>query len=587
MVFMLSNYSQINKLLELKKCKRSIELYLRALWGESFSLECSDIDKDIPHSRVSGNKIILPNKIYLDQNHINYYRASAVHASLHFIYGNRPFEIKQFNLMQRSLIGLVEDLRIELLAIKIFPGLKSLWLAFHPQSETQNSALSLMARLSRSVLDADYKDESQWVQKGRNLIHSNTQLLHDANKSKDIGLILANDLGQMRMPLNSGKYEQLVIYRDDNSCLWQDIKEVREKTGLVDQNDEFDITQKQLKEEFQGTELMFSEIENNDVNGYVVFEKDVANLEYNKHDNKPKEIKYTYPEWDYRSWMLKKDWCTLEETMCVDSSAVKVEKIFDAHRITLNRLRHIAKSLQMQKRQKIRRLVDGDDLDLDSVIGAMVSLHSGEAPDTRVFVRDDYRHVKSLSISILIDLSESTNQMVNEEVGSIVELMQAAVLLLGETLDIAGEEFSISGFSSNGRHNINFIKYKEYSEKFSASKARLAGIKGEYSTRLGAAIRHAGNELAQRNSMKRLLLVITDGAPSDIDVYDKQYLERDSWHAVNELSRQNIKAFCINLDSAATPAMQHIFGKGKFETLDIVTRLPEVLSGIYIKYARH
>jgi len=337
----------------------------------------------------------------------------------------------------------------------------------------------------------------------------------------------------------------------------------------------------------QGVHISFTEDVNSQDDGFVVFEKDIASLEYNKSSSELTETRFMYPEWDYRSHILKENWCSLTEIYGRSGSINEIEKIFEKHKSTLNRLRYIAKKLQIEKRQRRKKLEDGDDVDLASIIDAMVAIRSAETPDPRVFIRDEFHHIKSLSISVLMDLSESTNETIGDVNTSVVELMRDAVLLLGETLSIAGEEYAISGFSSNGRGDIKFTKFKRFTESFDECREKLAGLKGEYSTRLGTAIRHAGNALAQRSAAKKLLLVITDGAPSDIDVYDEQYLEHDSWHAVKTLDNTNIKTFCINLDSSSTPAIEHIFGKGRFKVLDDISRLPDVLSDIYIKYARH
>ena len=160
-------------------------------------------------------------------------------------------------------------------------------------------------------------------------------------------------------------------------------------------------------------------------------------------------------------------------------------------------------------------------------------------------------------------------------------------MLLGETLSIAEEQFAISGFSSNGRHQVDITNFKAFSESFANSKARLSEIHGKHSTRLGAAIRHSEQSLAQQMQRKKLLLVITDGAPSDIDVYDQHYLEHDSWHAIHALNKSGIKSFCLNLDTGANQVIEHIFGRGRYETLEQLDRLPEVLSRIYLRYARH
>lgn len=50
--------------------------------------------------------------------------------------------------------------------------------------------------------------------------------------------------------------------------------------------------------------------------------------------------------------------------------------------------------------------------------------------------------------------------------------------------------------------------------------ARLAAMQASYSTRMGAAMRHAAQTLGAQNADKKLLLVLTDGQPCDVDVND-------------------------------------------------------------------
>ena len=102
-------------------------------------------------------------------------------------------------------------------------------------------------------------------------------------------------------------------------------------------------------------------------------------------------------------------------------------------------------------------------------------------------------------------------------------------------------------------------------------------MKGELSTRMGAAMRHAGAILARRPERKRLLVVLTDGAPSDVDVRDPQYLRADARKAVESLAREGVAAFCVSLDPAADDYVSRIFGAGRYAVVDRVERLPERL----------
>lgn len=582
----------MNEILELKLYKRRCELLLRALWGKDFSLQQTAVESDsnsdvMPLSYRVENKIYLPAKVLSNKNYLNYYRAASLHAAAHELYGAEPFEVKELNLMQRSMIGLIEDLRVELLAIESLPGLRKIWLSFHLLLEIYpDNAINLMRRLSRSVLDPNYDDPHQWVSKGKQLL-LNENNLNRKSLSLEVGLSLANDLGQMRLPLNSGRYEQGIFYRDDNRSLWQELIDQPQQAAVSNNSQDSLTIQNKLKEAETGIQLKYSHDETKYGDGFFTREHDQAAFEY-RHiaDNEPVTSKL-YPEWNYQKHLLQNNWCTVLEQQVEAGSESEINEIFVTHKIVRNRLRYIAKKLFSAKQQRIRKVEEGDEIDLDPMINAMVTMRMKESPDTRVFMRNEYRQSKTLAISILLDLSESTNEIIGGRQQSISLIMRDAVLLLGETLSIADEQFSISGFCSNGRHEVYINHFKNFNESFEKSKARLSTIHGQYSTRLGAAIRNTADYLSQQATKKKLLLVVTDGAPSDIDVFDKRYLDNDSWHAVHSLASQGIKPFCLNLDSRADHVIEHIFGRGKYMTLDQLNRLPDILFQVYMRYGRH
>jgi len=579
----------MSELFELKSIKRTTELYLRALWGEGFSLNLSEdvYENSNLQSYLIGNNVYLPEKINLKKITSSYYRAAAAHASAHAIYSKSIFENDDLNLLQRTMIGLIEDLRVEQLSIERFPGLRKLWLKLHKRPDlTVINAMNLVMRLSLSILDPGYADSHQWVKKGKKLFFESFEKLNNQEFSVKLGLRLANDLGQMRLPLNSGRYEQPIIYRDDNRCLWQiQQQQHQQQTSAVKKQYQSLIKKNKLKETSQGAQIEIGLSMGAGNSVYINKNKDAA-LEFRDIKNKKIDTKYIYPEWDYRSQVLKKDWCTLIEPENIPGSINELEKIYKKHKSTLNQLRAVAKKLQMQKQQRVRRMAEGDDIDFDPMLNAMVSLRTNQTPDERVFVRDEYRNSKTLAVSILLDLSESTNEKVTGSTFTVSEMLRDAVVLLGETLSVADERFSISGFSSNGRHEINFINFKSFSENFTDRKMGLTAINGRHSTRLGTAIRHAAFQLVQEPARKKLLLIITDGEPSDIDIYDSKYLEHDSRHAVSSLRQMGINHFCLNLDSSSGNVTEHIFGKGRYEILQQLVHLPEVLSRIYIRYGR-
>ncbi len=129
---------------------------------------------------------------------------------------------------------------------------------------------------------------------------------------------------------------------------------------------------------------------------------------------------------------------------------------------------------------------------------------------------------------------------------------------------------------------MQYYRFKDFGEPYAdEAKARLAGMQGGLSTRMGAALRHAGRHLEQQSSRKRLILLVTDGEPADIDERDPQYLRQDTKHAVDELAARGIHTYCLTLDPEADNYVARIFGPNNYSIVDNIERLPERLPRVF------
>jgi len=158
--------------------------------------------------------------------------------------------------------------------------------------------------------------------------------------------------------------------------------------------------------------------------------------------------------------------------------------------------------------------------------------------------------------------------------------------LLAWAVQQLGDPLAIAGFHSNTRHDVRYYHLKGFGESWGDDvKARLAAMQAGYSTRMGAALRHAARTLSTQAADKKLLLVLTDGQPSDIDVKDERMLIEDAKVAVRELDNQGIFTYCINLDAAADAYVSDIFGK-QYTVIDNIARLPEQLPKLFMALTR-
>jgi len=241
--------------------------------------------------------------------------------------------------------------------------------------------------------------------------------------------------------------------------------------------------------------------------------------------------------------------------------------------------------LKPQDKVRIRFQEEGSELDLDIALRSLIDYKSGATPDPRINMshRTDGRNI---AVMILLDLSESLNEKAAGCDQTVLELSQEAVSLLAWAIEKLGDPFAIAGFHSNTRHDVRFLHIKGYSEHWGDEvKARLAAMEASFSTRMGAAMRHAAHYLEKQQADKKLMLILTDGEPADIDSKDGRLLIEDAHQAVKELDQQGIYSYCINLDPGADKYVADIFGK-QYSIIDRVESLPEKLPQLFISLTK-
>jgi nitric oxide reductase activation protein len=205
---------------------------------------------------------------------------------------------------------------------------------------------------------------------------------------------------------------------------------------------------------------------------------------------------------------------------------------------------------------------------------------AGEMPNDRLY-RATALQTRDLATLLLVDVSESTRS------GGVLDIERVAVALLADAMSRLGDPFALLAFASNGREQVRLTRIKGFAEPFAApARARLAGLRPGLSTRLGAALRHAGAELAGVRSFRRLVLVLTDGEPSDIDVADPLDLVEDGRRAVLGLRARGIDSFAVVLGTHGAETAGRMFGRSARVALRRLDDLPARLSDLYFRLSR-
>ena len=292
-----------------------------------------------------------------------------------------------------------------------------------------------------------------------------------------------------------------------------------------------------------------------------------------------------YPEWDYTSQSYRPDWVSLYERLHPSGSTGVIDQLLAKHAALAKRLKRLLELLKPQDPVRVRYQEEGSELDLDIALRALIDFKGGSTPDPRINM-SQRTNGRNIAVTLLLDLSESLNERAVGSDQTVLELSQEAVALLAGSIEELGDPFAIAGFHSNTRHDVRYLHIKGFGEHWGdAVKGRLAALQAAYSTRMGAAMRHAAHTLATQKADKKLMLILTDGQPSDVDVHDVRLLMDDARQAVKELDQQGIYTYCINLDAKADAYVRDIFGK-QYTVVDRVDQLPEKLPRLFMALTR-
>jgi nitric oxide reductase activation protein len=387
-------------------------------------------------------------------------------------------------------------------------------------------------------------------------------------------------MGQMRVQFNFKTYVVEPAYRDDNQGIWNfgdqgdsppDDDDVMMQGARLSTGEQ-ESDQEELEEEQDAPTPQEQQVK---LTAPTKFDLEI--------EEEPLSPPMRYDEWDYLIGRDRPAWCTVLEKRPEERDAHDIEDILARNEALLNRIKALVKAVQVERPKMLRKRLEGDRLDLDACINATIELRVGVPPDPRVHSILG-RQQRDLSVLVLLDLSHSTNDRVAQSDTTVLALAREATVLLAEAMARIGDSFAIHGFASNGRHDVGYYRFKDFERPYGdLAKARLAGMTGQLSTRMGTALRHAGQFLKDRRAHKKLILLITDGEPSDIDVHDAQYLMFDAKKAVEENLRHSVYTYCMSLDPKADRYVSRIFGQRNYLVLDNLRRLPEKLPMLYVR----
>lgn len=330
---------------------------------------------------------------------------------------------------------------------------------------------------------------------------------------------------------------------------------------------------------------------------------------------------FLYDEWDYNRQIYIKGWCRLFEMRLTGDDYGLPLRVRERHGALAHQVKRQFRMIKPEAYHRVRRVSDGEEIELDGVIEAAVDRRAGHATDEHVY-RRRARALREVSAAFLLDMSASTDFAVPDPLHPappvpdeprptvadatfdyafyndrepappsppkrrVIDVGRESLALMAQALETLGDSYALYGFSGYGRDNVEFHVAKEFGEALSPRAwAAMAAMQPRSSTRMGTAIRHALTRLAAQPSRMKVLIVVSDGYPQDRDygpdARDDEYGIQDTARALMEAERAGIQTFCMTIDPAGHDYLRRMCPDARYMVIDEVNDLPRELTKVY------
>lgn len=299
---------------------------------------------------------------------------------------------------------------------------------------------------------------------------------------------------------------------------------------------------------------------------------------------------YLYDEWDFLIGDYRPQWCELRERAISGDDGGFFAQTLATHAELTAEIKREFRRLRPKQYRHVSGLEHGEEIDVNAAVVARIDLRSGLAPSQKLYTARQPL-ARDVAALFLLDLSASTEGIVGDGEGRVIDRMKEALVLLTTALEEIGDNYSVYGFSSSGRRNVEVYPVKSFNENLTEGvKARIGGLVPQRSTRMGPAVRHATRKLRDLSCRAKFLVLLSDGYPEDADYGPSHasptYGVRDTMMALREAERSGVLSFCLTIDKTGRDYLREMCSPSRYMIIDDVRSLPSELPKIYQRYIR-
>ena len=327
---------------------------------------------------------------------------------------------------------------------------------------------------------------------------------------------------------------------------------------------------------------------------------------------------FVYDEWDFRAEDYKPRWCIVRQKTMQEGDPSYYGNTLGNYGSLVTQIRRQFEMMVPEMFRKVRKLEDGEEIDIDDIIEAFVDMKTGASPSDKFYWRRN-KVQRDVAVAFLLDTSASTAEAIDDNKKNaddwdapddpveymvwlrtrrgeamrrsykrIIDVEKEAIVLLINALEAIGDLYGIYGFSGYGRENVEFYTIKDLDENFSDKvKKRIDRVAPLHATRMGPAIRHTTYKLDKQDARTKLMFLISDGRPQDRgysrEGVEKEYAVHDTKMALDEAKNKGINAFALTVDKNGHDYLKTMCSDMGYEVLDDIYELPSRLLYLYKK----
>jgi nitric oxide reductase NorD protein len=289
----------------------------------------------------------------------------------------------------------------------------------------------------------------------------------------------------------------------------------------------------------------------------------------------------TYDEWSARKGRYLKDWCRVYPTPMPRGDEAWAQEVLHRQARTVERL-YTELARHRDRLRAAPRQLDGEDVDTAAMVDAWATVRAGRSPSRRLYTRQR-RQIRDVATLVLLDTSLSTDSWVDDR--RVLDVARESVLVLGEVADRLGDALAVTAFASHTRHRVRAWQVRDWNEPWAVGRGRLGRLHPQGYTRIGPALRHGIATLAEVPAKRRLLLLVSDGKPTDYDRYEGRHGLADVRQALRESHQKGVRVHALTIDAEAREWLPAMLGPGGWDILRRPDDLPMALTRAYGRLA--